>query len=96
MRSGTVSYSPDNVSGGLNVELQGSYFGAAAVGLDEQGNSFTSFGGGVGAGASASAYYVLFAPHPKGPHRPNTNNGLNSNVGSRNQKRPSQNNGLSW
>jgi RHS repeat-associated protein len=68
----TVSYSPDSVSGGLNFELQGAYGVAGSVGVDEEGNSFTSVGGGS-PGISATAYYVFFAPHPKGPDRPVTN-----------------------
>lgn len=60
---GSLTFSPDSVSGGLNAELQGAYGIAGSVGADEGGNSFTSVGGGT-PGPSATAYYVFFAPQP--------------------------------
>jgi hypothetical protein len=91
----TVTFSPDNVSGGFNAELQGSYGVAGAIGVDEGGNSFTSFGGGA-PGASATVYYVFFAPHPvqptPGPRRAVPNAAVNTNSnGSRNNRPPNHN-----
>ncbi|HEX6044625.1 MAG TPA: RHS repeat-associated core domain-containing protein, partial [Pyrinomonadaceae bacterium] len=94
--SSTVTYSPDSVSGGFNVELQGAYGMAGAVGLDQEGNSFTSLGGGS-PGASATAYYVFFAPHPKRtrPYRPTRNDARNYNMTEK-QRLPKGNCACSW
>jgi RHS repeat-associated protein len=84
--------SNDNVSGGFNAELQGGYgplYGS--VGTDQEGNTFLTHGAGYG--ASATAYYVFGAPHPRpGPHRPTDNNALNSNSNRRGTERPGRSN----
>jgi hypothetical protein len=87
--SGSATFSPDNVSGGFNAELQGGYGLYGSVGIDEAGNSFTAFGSGYG--ASATGYYVFGAAHPPpGPHRPMNNDSRNSN--SNRRERPGKSN----
>lgn len=68
----SVTYSPDTVSGGVNVELQLNAGLAVSVGVDEQGNEFTSTGGGWPPGISYTQYYVFGAkrPTPPGPEKP--------------------------
>ena len=88
----SVTGSNDSVSGGFNAELQGGYgplYGS--VGVDQEGNTFLTHGAGYG--ASATAYYVFGAPHPRpGPHRPTDNNALNSNSNRRGTERPGRSN----
>jgi hypothetical protein len=89
--SGSATFSPDNVSGGFNAELQGGYGLYGSVGIDEAGNSFTAFGAGYG--VSGTAYYVFGAAHPpRGPHRPMNNDSRNSNSNRRGMERPGKSN----
>lgn len=66
--SGTTHFSTGEISGGLNVQIQGSIFLSGAVGWDEAGNSFQEGGGGT-PGFSLTVFYVLNAPHPYEPSR---------------------------
>ena len=66
LHSGTAQYSPDSISGGLNVQLQGSAYLSGAIGLDEAGNVFYEGGGGT-PGFSLTMFYVFNAPHPYSP-----------------------------
>lgn len=66
-----MQYSPDNPSGGFNIEGALCITGACvSVGADEGGNAFQGFGVGR-QGASITAYYVFNAPKPtQGPVSP--------------------------
>jgi hypothetical protein len=85
--SASVTGSNDSVSGGFNSELQGGYGPAyGSVGVDQEGNTFLTHGAGYG--ASATAYYVFGALHPRpGPRKPmNNNDARNSNSNRRGRR----------
>ncbi|MDX6446719.1 MAG: hypothetical protein QOH71_3793 [Blastocatellia bacterium] len=74
--SGTTHFSTNEISGGLNVQIQGSIFASGAVGWDEAGNSFQEGGGGT-PGFSISAFWVFNAPHP---HLPSQRRRMNAAI----------------